>query len=484
MKKIFIIIVLMNYTLGIAQYSVSEISKDGYLKDFDIAIDIIQKQHPNPYRFNDQETFKKKVDSLQKEIEKKPTFINFYANIPNKILGDGHVTFIPDSNYHESFLNSSSLFPLATYIHNGNVFVNGENKYNIEIGSQLLEINNYSVNYILKKGDKKADGNIKVENINFGLIASFRCSNDTGLYTIKYKTLKGEQKVAKLSGITYSKFYYEDNHSILPMDLISTAYGVYGYRVNSDTYYLSIKSFNYDESTFYERLSKYFQEIRSIKSKNLVIDIRDNDGGSLSNIPLLYSFITKHPQINTSYKYGTKVIDILYQDYLIDLQTNRYFSDKDIIDQNNFMRQRFEKDDKADYYFGNARLDDTYIKNYPRDNLFFDGKVVLIINNGTFSAAAYFASLFSREKRGDLVGKETGSCSNFTTAAWFINYKLPNTKSILSIPRSEIFFNENATMASDCRGVFPTHTIETKYFIKALTEKKDPELEYSLSLLK
>lgn len=91
-------------------------------------------------------------------------------------------------------------------------------------------------------------------------------------------------------------------------------------------------------------------------------------------------------------------MDINYKDYLVDPQTDRYFSDSDIRNENNFMHQRFDKSDKGDYYFGNTRLDDTYIKSYPRDGLFFDGKVILMINNRTFSAATYFASLFKSEK--------------------------------------------------------------------------------------
>lgn len=224
--------------------------------------------------------------------------------------------------------------------------------------------------------------------------------------------------------------------------------------------------------------------MKNLKTKNLILDIRDNSGGSISNVPLLYSFLSKDKLFNNSYKYGTKVVDINYKDYLVDPQTDRYFSDSDIRNENNFMHQRFDKSDKGDYYFGNTRLDDTYIKSYPRDGLFFDGKVILMINNRTFSAATYFASLFKSEKRGNVVGKETGSCSNFTTAAWFLTYKLPNTKSTLSIPRTEIFFNssegENITK---CTGVIPDHTLKTDYFLSSMKEQKDPELEYSKILL-
>ncbi|WBV58656.1 S41 family peptidase [Chryseobacterium daecheongense] len=483
-KKIFVFSLLSFFTSLFSQYSISEINKDAYLKDFDIATAILLNQHPNPYRFRSKEAIAKKLDSLRKVIEKDPSYINFNINNPGRVLGDGHISFIPDSNYHEDYLNSTYFFPLITYVNNGNVYVNADNKYNIEVGSKLLEINNRSVADILKQIPEQADGNIKVEDLDISMYVSFINENKDHTFTIKYQALNGEQKKASLEGITFTRFNYESRHAVLPIDVSSEIYGIFGYEISPDTFYLSVRSFSYDESFFYEKLKKYFQKIKNKKYKNLVVDIRNNSGGSVTNIPLLYSFMSKEKIFTNSYKYGSKVIDINYSDYLIDPQTDRYYSEKDIRDSNNFMRQRFDKSEKGDYYFGNNRLDDTYIKNYPRDGLFFDGKVVLLINNRTFSAATYFASLFKKEKRGEIVGKETGSCSNFTTAAWFLTYKLPNTKMTISIPRTEIFFNNNENdNIPNCTGVIPDYKIDNNFFLKLLKERKDPELQYSLQLL-
>lgn len=479
-KKVFILPMLLISMAGSAQYSISEINRDAYLKDFDIAVDIIKKQHPNPYRFHSKEVLVQKLDSLRREIEKNPTYINFHMNTPTKVLGDGHCSISTDYNYMEDFISKASFFPLATYVQNGNTYVNSNNRYNVEAGSRILKVNNKRISDIFRQIPKSADGNIKVEDVDMSLYISYSNAKE---YEIDYETPSGRQKTIKLNGINYSEFNYEMRHAILPID-VTSGDGIYGYKLNPDTYYLAVKSFSFNENFFYERLKKYFQEMKNLKTKNLILDIRDNSGGAMSNVPLLYSFLSKRKLFNNSYKYGTKVVDINYKDYLIDSQTDRYYSESDIRDLDNFMHQRFDKSDNGDYYFGNTRLDDTYIKNYPRDGLFFDGKVILIINNRTFSAATYFASLFKNEKRGHIVGKETGSCSNFTTAAWFITYKLPNVKSTLSIPRTEIFFNssENDNI-SKCTGVIPDYTLKTNYFLNAMKEQKDPELEYSKTLL-
>ncbi|MDV3910341.1 peptidase S41 [Elizabethkingia anophelis] len=483
MKTKLIVPMLLMSTASFAQYSISEISKDAYLKDFDIAVDIIKKQHPNPYRFHSKEVLDKKLDSLRNEIVKNPTYISFHLNTPKKVLGDGHTSVEEDQNYLENFMIKTFFFPLATYVQNGNTYVNSNNKYGIEVGSRILEVNNKKLNDIFRQIPKSADGNIKVEDVNMTSYISYAFSN-VKEYHLKYETPTGEQKIIKLNGINYPEYLYEMRHAVLPKD-VTVDNGIFGYLLNKDTYYLIVKSFSFDESVLYERLKKYFQEIKDMKVKSLILDIRDNGGGNISNVPLLYSFLAKEKKFNNSYKYGTKVVDIKYKDYLIDPGTNRYYSENDIRDLDNFMHQRFDKSEKGDYYFGNTRLDDTYIKDYPRNELFFNGKVILITNNRTFSAATYFASLFKTEKRGAIVGKETGSCSNFTTAAWFITYKLPNTKSLLSIPRSEIFFNgsENDNVTK-CTGVIPDYTLKTDYFVNAIKEHIDPELEYSKELTK
>ncbi|MEF9478065.1 hypothetical protein OWR28_10495 [Chryseobacterium sp. 1B4] len=60
MKKLCTFPLVLLSSVVFSQYSISEIPQDGYLKDFDIAVDIIQKQHPNPYRFHSKEIIAKK----------------------------------------------------------------------------------------------------------------------------------------------------------------------------------------------------------------------------------------------------------------------------------------------------------------------------------------------------------------------------------------------------------------------------------------
>ncbi|MGG5507099.1 MULTISPECIES: S41 family peptidase [unclassified Myroides] len=259
--------------------------------------------------------------------------------------------------------------------------------------------------------------------------------------------------------------------------------GIYGSQLNETTYMLTITSFNLSEEYAYYLLQNIFTEIKQKKLKKLILDIRDNAGGSLANIPLFYSFISQSKTFKNTYKYATKVPEIRVKNYLVD-EDEKALNTNEIITLNNFMKQRFDKNEADGFYYGNNRLEEYYVEHYPQDKDAFEGEIVLIQNNNTISAAAYFASVFQANNRGVIVGQETGSCKNFTTAAWFLYYKLPNTGMLASIPRSEIFFNTQANDATSCRGVLPDYTLTGDQFQQGLHNTQDAELNLALSLLK
>ncbi len=107
-------------------------------------------------------------------------------------------------------------------------------------------------------------------------------------------------------------------------------------------------------------------------------------------------------------------------------------SDEDVKANKNFLYQRFDKDSSSSFYIGNARLKEGQLENFPPDKNAFHGKVYVLTGGGTVSAATYFASLVQKNKRGHYCWKRNSSGENVTTAAWFLTYLLPNTKSILT----------------------------------------------------
>lgn len=482
-KNIVLFALLLGQFIAFGQKKIKDFTKENYIADFDFIVKVIKEQHPNPFRFITEKEFDKKAKELRNTLEQKPILENFLLCNPLSLIRDTHSGLILDDIIFEEYTTKSHFFPFSTSVYNNRVFIN-QYTLDIPIGAEITKVNNVSVEEILNKIPKRVDGDVQASSHkDFSLYVGI-VFPDTKDFDIEYKeSATVAPKIITVKYVDYNRYTYNSEKTILPLSTISFEKGIYGYQLDDDTYVLKITTFSVSETYAYYILNNLFQEIKEKNIKNLVLDIRDNDGGSLSSIPLFYSFISKDKSFRNIYKYATKVPKVNVKENILD-GNSKLANTTDIIGLDNFMSQRFDYNEKDQFYYGNNRLDDSYVENYPQDKNAFIGKVALLANNKTVSAAAYFAYMFQLNKRGNIVGQETRSCSNFTTAAWFLSYKLPNTESVLSLPRSEIFFNTVANKENTCRGVLPNYTITADEFQKGLQTIRDAEMDLAVKLLK
>lgn len=483
MRRVFWCICLLTLSFGgYAQQDLSTITKKEYLDDFDFLVEVIKKQHPNPYRFIGEKEFDTKADQLRLKLQHDPSYVNFILLNPAILIKDVHISVSPDGLLFRDLEQKMNFFPFSISFFSGKAYVNQHIK-ELAVGTEILRINGESIQDIITRLPIPTDGAIPITELkDFSIFLSILYPQAKE-YKLEYNH-NGMPRTLKIQSTDYSSFYYNTAHAVLPVDVISSQRFIEGRKLNEDTYLLTITSFNLSEEYAYYYLNRIFEKIKKDGIKHLVFDIRGNSGGLLSNIPLYYSFISKEKNFKNTYRYATKVIDIAIPKYLVD-ENERQMTTTDIASLNNFMYQRFDKAEDSAYYIGNNRLDESYVENYPQDRNAFQGEVVLLVDNGTISSAAYFASLFKENKRGAIVGSETGSCSNFTTAAWFLNYKLPNTGFTVSIPRSEIFFNDITRADNkECRGVMPDYAVSNFEFQEGISHTVDAELEMAIQVVK
>lgn len=156
-------------------------------------------------------------------------------------------------------------------------------------------------------------------------------------------------------------------------------------------------------------------------------------------------------------------------------------SDEDIRNNKQFLYQRFNMDSTTGFYVGNARLKEGQLESFPPDKDAFKGNIYVLTGGGTVSAATYFASLVQKNKRGLVIGKETGSGENATIAGWFLTYQLPKTKSILTVPMSELYFFNSTTDTG--RGIMPDKEVPMEKFVSFMQKSQDPELSFTMELI-
>lgn len=467
-----------------ASAQVTSFTKEDLISDSRLAMDILKKQHPNPYKFIDSASYDRQVDSLLAKMQQQQNILACSQFSPIRLLRDVHTSLAFSEESGRDMFSQLKALPFPVLVERGRVLVNIKGGP-IPYGAEIASINNMPVKELLEvlAGSSYSDGYITTGTdrtypefqTRLGMLKL-----DQPAYTVSYQVpgTPGVKKVT-LSAANPSEAFHAKSKAIMPFNLLQRTYNVYSeYDSTSRTGILTVNSFNLQEAYAYKEFSTFFKELNKRKYKNVVIDIRSNGGGNPGISALLYSFLTGSAFRN-EYNYRTKTIDIAFAEHAV--QQGRKFSDEDIRSNKDFLYQRFDKDSATGFYVGNARLKEGQLERFPRDKDAFNGQVYVLTGGGTVSAATYFASLVQKNKRGLIVGKETGSGEQSTTAAWFLQYQLPKTRSMLTVPMSEVYFF-NAT-SDNGRGVIPDKEIPLEKFLQYVQASKDPELTFTREII-
>ncbi|SKA38097.1 Peptidase family S41 [Chitinophaga eiseniae] len=463
----------------------ASLTKEDFIADFRLAVDILKKQHPNPYKFIDSATFMRRVDSLMDRMGKEQDMMTSLQYSPIYLVRDVHTSLRLSNDNSRELYGNLRFFPYPVIIERGRIFVNIKGA-TIPYGAEILSINNKPVKDILQSLSTSAysDGFIPTGmdrlypdfQVTFSLLSPHQAS-----YPVTW-TAPGSKETRKttLEAANPTDAFHATRQSVFPFNLLQRAYYIYNdYDDATKTGRLTVNTFALNEQDAYKEFSEFFREVKKRNYQQVIIDVRSNGGGDPAISALLYSFMAEAPFRNV-YNYRTRNIDVAYPEYAV-ADNGRRLSDEDIQGQKNFFYQRFDKDSSG-FYVGNARLKDGLMENFPPDKDAFHGKVFVLTGGGTVSAATYFATLVQKNKRGVIIGKETGSGEAATTAAWFLRYLLPRTKCVLTVPRSELNFF-NATKDNG-RGIMPDKEVPMDKFMGYVQADKDPEISYTMELIR
>jgi hypothetical protein len=207
---------------------------------------------------------------------------------------------------------------------------------------------------------------------------------------------------------------------------------------------------------------KIFRKLRRNKSENLVIDLRNNGGGSLANSYRLLSYLI---DTATTQTLRTSIRNYPYRKYT---SGNIWFR---------FTRLAYK-------IIGKKRtVNDTDNFVYtirPRKRNHFNGKVYVLINGGSFSASSLVAAYLKYKNRAVFIGEETGGTAEGCNAGITPYYKLPNTGIRVRMPAFRIVHDVSPLITG--AGVMPDY--RTEYTFRDIITRRDLELLKVKELLK
>jgi C-terminal processing protease CtpA/Prc len=234
---------------------------------------------------------------------------------------------------------------------------------------------------------------------------------------------------------------------------------------------LKIKHFDLgNPNLFYE---ESFSKMQLNRTKTLIIDLRNNPGGAVKEIANLYSYLSDSTFVfiepyevvskttlieKTPFSKSPLLAKILMTPFYAPVA---YF--------------KVHKNENGKYYSSNSQS-----KPKPINKNAFKGKVYVMINGGTFSAASIISSNLKGSKRATFVGEETGGAYNGSVAGIMPTIKLPHSEITVKIGLMVVAPFYKTPLEG--RGIFPD-----KEIIPTLSDYihgKDPELNWILEDIK
>lgn len=490
MKHIFLTLTL-SFSVLFCFSQIQNEKKTTFLKDLKVYRQIIETSHSGMYLYTSKSEFdvifEEAFQSIEaNEIVSDRDFFLLVSAIHTKI-NCGHSSTFPTAEIFSTIAdNQKTFFPLKVKFI-GDTLVIASDYNDFKKGTQLLRINNKSIQEIKKDAFKIISSD--------GFNTTFKYRQLEEEFSKYYFLLYGSQEKFDLEIITYlsntiSKVTLESItinqfKEFKPSERTQKATDLSF--LNKETALLTVNTFSTEtkknQKKFFKFLEKTFKEIQEKGIENLILDIRENTGGDDGNDMELASYLINKPFKENKYR-KLNTIDLpVYPQHLhpqwkqmMGIPKKKTPEEIKASFKNEFGDEFFQGEDGA-YYLKEKNV----IKRNPSKYLFV-GRTYILISGKVFSGGALFSALVRDKSNATFVGEETGGGYYRHTGSIPLIYKLPNSGIVFSI---FIVINEQDVeqqLFPDGRGIVPH--VEIYPTIKDFVEDKDAVLDYVKSKLR
>ncbi|NQZ76154.1 MAG: peptidase S41 [Ekhidna sp.] len=444
--------------LSLAASTQSMFSKQQVLSDFDTLKGTLEQAQYDLYYYTEKSKLDSAFQSLRASVDDSLTYLetsNLFQTWMTSIK-NGHTAVLPPVYAYRSFADGGgTLFPLELAFENGKALIrkNLSAETALEKGKKIISINGTPIEEVLSEILKQ----IPAERPYFQL-AKLEYFSFPRYYWIVFGESKTFEIVVKESNSEKTETFrvpsikvwedFEDNY--VPI--------VKGERVlefYDEAAYLNPGNLSGDKEQYRNFIDSAFQEIKDLKSPNLIIDLRNNGGGDDAFSDYLVSYIAKKPfKWNSSFTLKSSAPLKKHIRSLEDYSGHYWQTalQKPNGEVYSYDFDDYEPQDKKKRYSGN---------------------VYVLINRHSYSQSAVTAAQMQDYGLATIVGEETGEYP--TLIASIFTLALPETGIAFNISKGRIVRVSGDTSE---QGVIPDMIIQDH-----LLDEEDEILEGLLNRL-
>lgn len=451
-------------------------------EDYTVFRKALETTYPSLYRFTDSLIMSKYLDDNFKLLNQPESEIEFYKLIATTCakVNDEHLIPTPSKDYYRALENTHHYFPFSLKIIDRRFYVlhAAQPDSAVPVGSEILSINGKPVEEILNTLLPTIPSDGYIQTFNTRHLEDYSMTEEENLFDLNYPifiadtatyriefidiTDPSKKKITTVAGLdykSYKRFFYGRNKLEAPLEFKYIKKNVAYLRISSFLKWHRTR-FKQDFNALYDSV---FSALNVKNTKNLILDLRNNEGGDGTGEKLLTYLMTKpYRHFEAAEVKFTGYAPVA--DYL-ENGKDPFFADS-LADRSNTGMYRLKK-----AYMPMLDEQQPDINHYK-------GKLYVLINGASGSMATVVAAFLKGNGRAIFIGEEGGGTMEGNTSHQTARLVLPHTKIRIAIP---LIKTTNAVPFTKGRGVDPDYHFTPR--IDDVLKGIDTELNFTLSLI-
>lgn len=458
---------------------VTSLTKEQAKEDFLIYIDALKEEYPGLYNVVTKEELEQYVTKTVAQIDRNNgnlDFDQFWSIMRGAVakIHDSHISLYPPM--WNNTQNRSIYKPkiMSGWINDTLICTNAIKEYEHLIGRQIVSVNGIAADSMKKivtitsnisSYDAKVEQYVDYYLATVGFFNFFSKPYGSDNYDMTVEFIDGQKHAIKGDLIKRGSPYMGDRTNFYGTNLHKDRFLLK--ELNDSTAYIGLSTFALNQVQV-EEIAAFIDSVSD--KKHLIIDVRNNNGGEDKVIGKLFSYIAGEPMVLNGYSKVNKTG--VYESFKYSTNhfglTDGIFSD-------------YKQEQGKEGYYLRSESGNIFT---PDSTINYKGKIYVLTNENSISAATLFPALVVRNHRGVIVGRETRTAYHFMNALKFDDVKLPHSTITITIPLVETYFdaivNDRVPFG---RGVVPDYFVPLT--LDELTFKNgDAILNYTLELIR